>query len=90
MRNLIINEIFTSYKEAGIKEGFRRVGLVLGMLAGIMIYLAYDNLSIAAFGQSTMFGFSATAFHVSISVLTFFVTVIFVKLVGWAIEGFFK
>ena len=91
--NLLLTYIFTPEKDNGVREGFRRLSIILGVA-----YFAYyyDLISQGAaafvnrFDLSFITGTFLDILNVIAGILVFFVVVLVVRAIGWVFEGFFK
>lgn len=88
MRGLIINEIFTHY-DSKVKEGFRRLGMIVGLLAAVYMYICFDNYTDYVFKYvGELSGLLLIVANFAASFVTFVVAALLVKMLGWVTEGF--
>ncbi len=94
--SMVFGRIVTPYDRHGLREGFRRLSIVIGV-AVAMWYMFYGVDQISEYSLRIADRYMGGGAQLFIEVATtlmgfvaFFVGVLVTKSVGWAIDGFLK
>ena len=88
----VLTDLFISNKENGIKEGFRRIALIVGAYAAAWsLNNGMDMQQLMSISMKDMtFDIIAVLTVVSVSATYFIVVATLVRILGWAVDGFVK
>lgn len=88
LKKLLFDEFFVPYKGAGLREGFRRLALLLGGGAFVWTYSNAQEVADYTLQISGVLGVGMTIAVALMCVISFFVVAAVTKTIGWVLEGF--